>query len=52
MTVAQLKEALGPPQRTTPNSLQYPRLGFAAIPDSDGKVQVVMCGDVTGPGGP
>ena len=52
MTIAQLKAELGPPQRTTPNSLQYPRLGFAVIPDADGKIQVVMCGDVTGPGGP
>ena len=52
MTVAQLKEELGLPQRTTPNSLQYPRLGFAVMPDADGIIQVVMCGDVTGIGGP
>jgi len=52
MTVAQLKAELGPPQRTTPNSLQYPRLGFAVMPDADGIIQVVMCGDVTGIGGP
>ena len=52
MTVAQLKEELGPPQRTTPTSMQYPRLGFAAMPDADGIIQVVMCGDVTGIGGP
>jgi len=52
MTVAQLKAELGPPQRTTPNSVQYPRLGFAAMPDADGIIQVVMCGDVTGLGGP
>jgi hypothetical protein len=52
MTVAQLKAELGPPQRTTANSLQYPRLGFAVMPDADGIIQVVMCGDVTGIGGP
>jgi hypothetical protein len=52
MTVAQLKAELGPPQRTTPKSLQYPRLGFAVMPDADGIIQVVMCGDVTGIGGP
>jgi hypothetical protein len=52
MTVAQLKAELGPPERTTPNSAQYPRLGFAVMPDADGVIQVVMCGDVTGLGGP
>lgn len=52
MTVAQVKKELGPPQRTTPNSLQYPSLGFAVMPDADGVIQVVMCGDVTGIGGP
>jgi hypothetical protein len=52
MTVAELKQILGPPQRTTPNSIQYPKLGFAVMPDAEGIIQVVMCGDVTGLGGP
>jgi hypothetical protein len=43
---------LGEPQRRTANSLQYMRLGFAVMPASDGIIQVVMCGDVTGINGP
>lgn len=52
MTVAELKAALGPPEKATATALKYPKLGFAVMPDPDGIVQVVMCGDVTGPGGP
>ena len=52
MTVQQVIAQLGEPQRRTANSLEYARLGLAAMPDSDGVVQVVMCGDVTGINGP
>jgi hypothetical protein len=52
MTVQQVITQLGEPQRRTENSLEYARLGLAVMPDSDGVVQVVMCGDVTGINGP
>jgi hypothetical protein len=52
MTVAQVIAELGEPQRLPSNSLEYTRLGFAVMPGPDGKVQVVMCGDVTGINGP
>jgi len=52
MTVAQVIAELGEPQRKPSNSLEYTRLGFAVMPGRDGKVQVVMCGDVTGINGP
>lgn len=43
---------LGEPQRLTANAIEYTSLGFAVMPNSDGIVQVVMCGDVTGINGP
>jgi len=52
MTVAQVIAELGEPQRLPSNSLEYTRLGFAVMPGPEGKVQVVMCGDVTGINGP
>ncbi len=52
MTVQQAMAELGDPQRKTASSLEYTRLGLALIPGSDGVVQVVMCGDVTGINGP
>lgn len=52
MTTAQVIAELGEPQRKPSNSLEYTRLGFAVMPGPDGKVQVVMCGDVTGINGP
>jgi len=52
MTVDEVRRQLGDPQRSTPNALEYTRLGFAVMPGSDGIVQVVMCGDVTGNSGP
>ena len=52
MTVQQVISQLGEPQRKTANSLEYARLGLAVMPDHDGMVQVVMCGDVTGINGP
>lgn len=52
MRVADVVAQLGEPQRRTANALEYTRLGFAVMPNPEGVVQVVMCGDVTGLGGP
>lgn len=52
MTVQQVIAQLGEPQRRTANSLEYTGLGLAVMPDAQGVVQVVMCGDVTGINGP
>jgi len=52
MNVPQVVAELGEPQRRTPTSLEYPRLGLAVMPDTNGDVQAVMCGDVTGIKGP
>ena len=52
MTVKQLVAQLGEPQRRTANALEYTRLGLAVLPDSNGVVSIVMCGDVTGIHGP
>src|SRR5437867_4359972 len=52
MTVQQVLAELGEPQRKTASALEYTRLGFAILPNSNGVVQVVMCGDVTGLNGP
>jgi hypothetical protein len=43
---------LGEPQRRTANALEYTKLGFAVMPDPQGTIRVVMCGDVTGINGP
>ncbi len=43
---------LGEPQRRTANSLEYTKLGFAVMPDPEGTIRVVLCGDVTGINGP
>ena len=52
MKIDQVRADLGEPDRTTPNALEYTRLGFAVMPGPDGTVAVVMCGDVTGYNGP
>ena len=52
MSVKQLVTQLREPQRRTANALEYTRLGFAVLPDSNGVVSIVMCGDVTGIQGP
>ncbi len=52
MTLDQVRAELGEPQRTTPNALEYTKLGFAVMPGPDGLVQVIMCGDVIGANGP
>ncbi len=52
MTVQQAIAMLGEPQRKTAHAFEYTHLGLALLPDSDGIVQVVMCGDVTGINGP
>lgn len=52
MSKAQVVAEIGPPGRQTANSLEYPRLGLAVMPNADGMVQVVMCGDVMGINGP
>jgi len=52
MTVDQVIAELGKPERRTATALEYSRLGLAVLPGSNGPVQVVMCGDVTGINGP
>jgi hypothetical protein len=52
MTTQQVIAELGQPQRRTANALEYTRLGLAVLPDTNGIVKVVMCGDVTGINGP
>jgi len=52
MPVQEVIARLGKPERQTANALEYTRRGFAVMPNSEGLVQVVMCGDVTGLGGP
>jgi len=52
MTTQQVLAQLGQPQRRTSNSLEYKQLGLAIMPNPEGRVQVVMCGDVTGINGP
>jgi hypothetical protein len=52
MSVQDVLNQLGEPQRRTANALEYTRLGFAIMPGTDGTVHVVMCGDVTGINGP
>ena len=48
MKVAEVVGLLGEPQNRTANALEYTRLGFAVMPNTQGVVQVVMCGDVMG----
>lgn len=52
MTMDQVIQVLGKPQRETANALEYTSLGFAVIPGPDKVVKAVMCGDVTGLNGP
>jgi hypothetical protein len=52
MTVEQVLAALREPQRRTSSALEYTRLGLAVVHDTNGVVQAVMCGDVTGIRGP
>jgi hypothetical protein len=52
MHIDDLLKELGQPQRRTANALEYPQFGLAVMPDSEGTVSVVMCGDVTGVNGP
>lgn len=52
MRVPEVVTLLGEPQRRTANALEYTKMGFAVMPDSDGTIRVVMCGDVTGLNGP
>lgn len=52
MTVQQVIAELGEPQRRTASALEYARLGLAVVHETNGVVQAVMCGDVTGIRGP
>jgi len=52
MTVDQVTTELGKPEKKIANALEYTTLGLAVLPGSNGLVQVVMCGDVTGINGP
>ena len=48
MNVTQMVASLGEPQRRTANAWEYTRLGLAVLPDQQGVIQYVMCGDVMG----
>jgi hypothetical protein len=52
MNVQQVVAAWGEPSRKTEKALDYRSLGLAVIPDTNGIVQMIMCGDVTGNSGP
>lgn len=52
MSARDVIQQFGEPNRRTANAIEYTPLGFAVMPDKDGIVQVVMCGDVTGINGP
>jgi hypothetical protein len=52
MTVQQVLEDLGEPERRPANVLEYPHLGVAVVGGAGGDVQAVMCGDVIGLNGP
>src|SRR5215471_10725677 len=52
MTVQQVIAELGEPRRRTSSALEYAHLGLAVVHDTNGVVQAVMCGDVTGIRGP
>lgn len=50
MTVQQVVAELGEPDNKTGQVLNYVRSGFSVIPNRDGAVRVVMCGDTLGTG--
>jgi hypothetical protein len=50
MTVQQVVAELGEPDNKTGHVLNYVRSGFSVIPNRDGAVRVVMCGDTLGTG--
>jgi hypothetical protein len=52
MTEDQVLAELGKPDRRTPRTLEYTRLGFAVMPNSNKVIEIVLCGDVTGIDGP
>ena len=52
MTTREVVQQLGEPNRRTANAIEYTSQGFAVMPNHEGVVQVVMCGDVTGINGP
>ena len=52
MTIDQIIAELGKPERKTGKALEYTKLGLAVLPGTNGIVQAVMCGDVTGINGP
>ena len=52
MSTNQVIAELGEPNRRTANALEYTGLGFAVLPNREGMVSMVMCGDVTGVDGP
>lgn len=52
MTIPQVIAQLGEPERKTSSAVEYTSLGFAVMPNSNGTVATVLCGDVTGVNGP
>jgi hypothetical protein len=50
MSVQQVVAELGEPDNKTGHVLNYVRSGFSVIPNRDGAVRVVMCGDTLGTG--
>jgi hypothetical protein len=52
MTMKELKEAIGKPERTMGGAFEYPSKGFAVLAGKDGKVASIMCGDMSGKSSP
>lgn len=52
MTMKQLREAIGKPERTLGGAYEYPSKGFAVLAGKDGKVASIMCGDMSGKNSP
>jgi hypothetical protein len=52
MTMKELKEAIGSPERKLGGAFEYPSKGFAVLAGKDGKVASIMCGDMSGKSSP
>jgi len=52
MTIEQAKQILGEPQRMTGRACEYLNSGFAIVPERDGTVAAIMCGDASVPDSP
>jgi hypothetical protein len=48
MTLEQVIQTVGAPDRRSASILEYPKLGFAVVADARGEVRSIWCGDSTG----